>query len=556
MGTAPLKENGLLHSDAKSKADILNRQYQSVFSQEDVDDIPEPDVPEYPAMPEIHVSDEGVFKLMSNLNVNKASGPDHIPSRILKIAAKPLSRCLALLFNKSLASGTLPQDWCTANITPVFKKGERFKAANYRPVSLTCICSKLMEHIIVSQVRDHFDEYSILSDYQHGFRSKRSCETQLLTLTQELHEHLEEKSQIDMTVLDFSKAFDKVPHQRLMRKLWKYGVRGATHSWIEACLTNRLQRVVVDGEFSSWVHVDSGVPQGTVVGPHLFLSFINDLPKAARDSKVRLSANDCVLYRKVSSEAECNLLQDDLNNLEDWENTWKMSFNASKCITISITRKKNKINHDYSLHNQILEHLPSTTYLGVELKSDLTWKNHIDKTCAKANRQLGFLRRNLQIQNSKIKETAYKGLVRPITDYCATVWDPHFQKYINQLEMVQRRAARFVFNAYQPIAPVTKMINNLGWEKLETRRLKARLTMMYKIKHELVAIPLPAIVTAPIRSTPRHPHDYNNIYASTDAYKNSFFICTVKQWNCLPQSIYSKESLLSFKAALDSYSLC
>ena len=206
-----------------------------------------------------------------------------------------------------------------------------------------------------------------------------------------------------------------------------------------------------------------------------FLSFINDLPKAARDSKVRLFADDCVLYRKVSSEAECNLLQDDLNNLEDWENTWKMSFNASKCNTISITRKKNKINHDYSLYNQILEHLPSTTYLGVELKSDLTWKNHIDKTCAKANRQLGFLRRNLQIQNSKIKETAYKGLVRPITDYCATVWDPHFQKYINQLEMVQRRAARFVFNAYQPIAPVTKMINNsrMGEARNKTAQGKA-----------------------------------------------------------------------------------
>ena len=138
-GTAPLKDNGLLHSDARSKANILNRQYHSVFSQEDIDNIPEPDVPDYPAMPEIHVSEEGVYKLLSDLNVNKASGPDLIPSKILKIAAQPLSRCLALLFNRYLASGTLPQDWCTANITPVFKKGERFKAANYGPVSLTCI---------------------------------------------------------------------------------------------------------------------------------------------------------------------------------------------------------------------------------------------------------------------------------------------------------------------------------------------------------------------------------------------------------------------------------
>ena len=185
----------------------------------------------------------------------------------------------------------------------MFKKEERFKAANYRPVYLTCICSKLMEYMIVSQVRDHFDEYSILSDYHHGFRSKRSCKTQLLTLTQELHEHLEEKSQIDMTMIDFLMAFDKVPHQRLMRKLWKYGVRGTTRSWIKAFLTNRLQRVVVDGEFSSWMHMDSGVPQGTEFGPHLFPSFINDLPKATRDSKVCLFVDDCVLYRKVASDA-------------------------------------------------------------------------------------------------------------------------------------------------------------------------------------------------------------------------------------------------------------
>ena len=168
-----------------------------------------------------------------------------------------------------------------------------------------------------------------------------------------------------------------------------------------------------------------------------------------------------------------------------------------------------------------------------------------------------FLRRNLQIQNTKVTESAYKGLVRPITDYCATIWDPHFQKYKNQLKMVQRRAARFVFNTYQPIAPATNMVNSLGWETLETRRLRARLTMLYKIKNNLlvVAIPLPAIVTTPLRSTPRHPHEFDDIYASTESYKNSFFIRTVKEWNRLPQSIYSKDSLLSFKAALslDSY---
>jgi len=552
-GTAPLKDNGLLYSDAKSKADILNRQYQSVFSHEDLNNIPEPDDIERPAMSEITVGEEGVFKMLSKVKENKASGPDQLPSKILKIAAKPLSRCLTLIFNASLVSGTLPQDWCTANITPVFKKGERFKAANYRPVSLTCICSKLLEHIIVSQVMDHFDEYSILSDCQHGFRSRLSCETQLISLTQELHERLEEKSQVDMTVLDFSKAFDKVPHQRLMRKLWRYGVRGQTHSWIEAFLTNRRQRVVVDGECSEWVSVDSGVPQGTVLGPLLFLTFINDLPKAVRNSKVRLFADDCVVYRKVASESDCDLLQDDLQHLENWENTWLMSFNASKCNSISITRKKKKIHHSYTLHNQILEHVPSTRYLGVDISSDLTWKNHIDRTCAKANRQLAFLRRNLQIQNTKVKASAYLGLVRPITEYCSTVWDPHHQKYKDHLEAVQRRAARFVHNTYQRIAPVTEMINRLGWEDLETRRLKARLTMFFKIKHNLVAIPLPDFIAHPLRTTPRLPSEFGNLFAGTEAYRNSFYVKTLRTWNLHP-SFYSLDSLPSFKDAMDSYS--
>ena len=358
-GTSPLKENGLLVSDSKSKAEILSHQYKSVFSQETEDNIPEPDEPEFPTMIKITVTEEGVLKLLLNLKVNKASGPDHIPAKILKAAAKPLSKCLTLLFNSSLGSGTLPHDWCTANITPIFKKGVIYKASNYRPVSLTCICSKLIEHIIVSQLLDHSDQYSIFSDQQHGFRSRRSCETKLISLTQELHEKLEEKSQVEMIVLDFSKAFDKVPHKRLM-KMWNYGVRGQTHSWIQSFLTTRQLRVAVDGESSDWVQVDSGVP-GTVLLPALFLPFINDLVKPAKHSQVRLFADDCVLYRNVKTQEDCELLQEDLKNLEKWEEKWSMSFNPDKCNSISITRKINKITHTYSLHNQERKHVPSTT---------------------------------------------------------------------------------------------------------------------------------------------------------------------------------------------------
>ena len=158
--------------------------------------MPTPTEPPSPTMPEIVVTQDGVKKLLLDLKENKASGPDNIPSRILKVAAEPVSYCLQLLFTASLRNGIVPSDWKQANITPVFKKGERFKASNYRPVSLTCICSKLMKHVVVSQLMKHFDEHNILVDCQHGFRKMRSCETQLLGLTQELHEHLEEHPEL------------------------------------------------------------------------------------------------------------------------------------------------------------------------------------------------------------------------------------------------------------------------------------------------------------------------------------------------------------------------
>jgi hypothetical protein len=411
-------------------------------------------------MPDINISQNGILKLLLKLKENKASGPDNISPKILRLAANPIAACLKAIFTASLASGTVPEDWRLANITPVFKKGERFKAANYRPVSLTCICSKLLEHIIVSNLMDHFDNHEILDDCQHGFRSQRSCETQLLNLTHELHEELEKKSQIDTIVLDFSKAFDKVPHARLMAKLHNYGVQGKTHDWIKHFLMSRKQRVIVDGEASDWAPVASGVPQGTVLGPVLFLAFINDLPNTVT-SKMKLFADDCIVYNPIHSINDCNALQSDLHSLEKWEEKWCMSFNASKCNAIQITRKHNKISFPYTLHNTELENVKSTTYLGVELSSDLTWSRHIGNMVKKANKQLGFVKRNLPFVNEKFKEIAYFALVRPKLEYCSPVWDTHLKKYKNQIEMVQRRAARYVLKRYNNTSSVSNMLQYL-----------------------------------------------------------------------------------------------
>jgi len=553
VGTAPLKDNGVLISDAKGKAAILNRQYQSVFTREDPSNTPTPTEQPFPPMPDIIISRNGILKQLLELKENKASGPDLIPPRILKAAANPISFCLERLFQASLSTGIVPCDWRQANITPVFKKGERFKASNYRPVSLTCICSKLLEHIVVSNMMTHFEEHDILVDCQHGFRSKRSCETQLLSLTQELHQSLEDKEQVDMVVLDFSKAFDKVPHKRLLNKLWNYGIRGPTHKWIESFLVRRTQRVVVDGEQSDWADVLSGVPQGTVLGPILFLAYINDLPGTV-SANTRLFADDCVIYRSIKSAHDCEGLQHDLDELQRWESNWCMQFNPEKCCIMSITRKKKRITSEYTLHNQTLKHVESATYLGVELQSDLTWSKHINKTTMKANRQLAFLKRNIPIQNRKLKETAYKGLVRPILEYCAPVWDPHHQKYINQIEMVQRRAARFTLGRYNNRSSVTDMIHTLKWESLKQRRTVACIVAFYKIQFSLVAIPLPSFVVRPERPRPGFPHQYQIPYCATESYKQSFFPKSIRLWNKLPSSIACQGSLSLLKTALSSHS--
>ena len=297
------------------------------------------------------------------------------------------------MFQKSLDTGELPKDWTDANITPVYKKGDKHAAENYRPVSLTSVLSKVLEHIVCHHLHAHFDKHKVLTEVNHGFRSGFSCETQLTITVDDLAKNSDEGFQTDVAILDFSKAFDTVPHNKLLYKLETYGIRGNMHKWIYSFLCKRHMKVVVDGEHSDEAKVLSGVPQGTVLGPLLFLVHINDLPQSVT-SNVRLFADDCLLYRKVKTPKDQEILQEDLKHLEIWASNWGMKFNAKKCYILSVTNKgKHKF---YELNSYILKHVENNPYLGLILSNDLKFSTHIDLISRKASSTLGFIQRNLK----------------------------------------------------------------------------------------------------------------------------------------------------------------
>ena len=246
----------------------------------------------------------------------------------------------------------------------------------------------------------HTAEHNILYDLQHGFRSMLSCETQLLEFTHDLYRNCYEGHQTDVLVMDFSKAFDKVGHERLLEKITSYGITGRTHNWIHQFLSGRSQSVVVDGERSEPVAVVSGVLQGSVLGPCLFLLYINDLAQGL-ESTVRLFADDTIAYLTVDSQSDAGRLQRDLDRLAHWEGLWQMEFHPDKCQVLRVSKKTklNTAHHNYTLHGHTLEVVNDAKYLGITVSSDLRWNHHVANITRKANSTLAVLKRNIRVSS-------------------------------------------------------------------------------------------------------------------------------------------------------------
>ena len=331
-------------------------------------------------------------------------------------------------------------------------------------------------------------------------------------------------------------------------KLNHYGVRDNTLAWIESFLSNRSQRVVVDGEFSDTAPVTSGVPQGSVLGPILFLLFINDMPDCVQ-SRCRLFADDSIIYRSINSDEDAAILQKDLDALHKWESDWGMQFNPSKCQILHVSRKKQPSTHTYNIKGSVLENVRTATYLGVEFSSDLSWHKQCNKVAAKGNKILGFVKRNIKTTSVSTKEYAYKTLVRPTVEYASSVWSPHQETLKYTIERVQRRAARYTTRQYKNTDSVTAMIQQLKWDTLEQRRLKARVTMGYRVVHKLVKISDAQLIPSTV-CTRGHNQKFKQLPARTNYYKHTFFPSVVPLWNTLPDHVVSACTLDAFKARL------
>ena len=311
--------------------------------------------------------------------------------------------------------------------------------------------------------------------------------------------------------------------------------------------------MLLDGCRSHQADVISGVPQGTVLGPLLFLAFINDLPESVKASDPRPFADDCLLYKLINCDADAESVQQDLLALEEWERKWQMKFHPEKCQVIHISTNKRHERHTvYRLHSHTLEAVDSGKYLGLTISDDFSWHRHVDAVAAKASRTLGFLRRNLGQCTREVKSTAYTSLVRPVLEYASPAWDPTSSEGIVKLEKVQRQAARFAHGNYSERDPgcVTRMVSDLGWETLESRRKKDRLTTLYKVRHGLVDMDTGDV----LRLNDRRTRGQQRLYqptANVKVYKDSFFPRTIQDWNRLPAAVTDSQTIEEFRAGLE-----
>jgi len=428
----------------------------------------------------VNVSENEVLDQIKALALNKATGPDNISVRILKEAGSAIVPSLTKLINMSLQHCEMPLTWKKANVIPLFKKGEKDTLSNYRPISILSVVSKVFEKVIFKNVYNYLHAHNFLTTHQSGFRPKDSTVNQLAYLYHTFSKALDDKLDVRIVFCDVSKAFDRVWHQGLIHKLNTIGVTGPLLSWFKSYLKDRQQRVLIKGQHSDWGHIEAGVPQGSVLGPLLFLVYINDLVECV-DCHIKLFADDTSLYVIFDDESQAaDVLNSNLSKVQDWADKWLVTFNPSKTVSMVITNKRSTVHPPLYYNNVPIQEVDTHKHLGLTFSSRLSWQPHIHNLLSNVSKLNGVMCRLKNRLDRSTLNIIYKTFVRPKLEYACVIWSDCTVREQDLLERLQLSFARIVTGARKGTKNEL-LYRDLKWAKLEDRRKRNILLFIHKL---------------------------------------------------------------------------
>ena len=551
-----LKNGNIIANSGLDKANLLNITFTNHYNRS----VPELSISDLPKVvptdcpDDIFCSEDEVYELLCTLDTTKSSGDDDISARMLKETALSITPAVTQLFNISLKLGAIPDEWKVARVSPIPKSHNKSDPGSYRPISLLSVLSKLLEKHVRNLLVDHLEKFHPLSAQQWGFTRGKSTTGALLAATDSWHKLLDSGLDICTVFFDFSKAFDTVPHRPLLQKLKDLNVHSYILKWLTNYLSFRYQYVCVDSYSSDVLPVYSGVPQGSVLGPLLFIVYVNDITMIPlSDGTISLYADDILLYRPIYTHNDYHLLQGDVNNICTWADINNLKFNSTKCKYMIISRKKQPTIpvSPLLINDCCLERVKSYKYLGVWITSTLNWSTHISEICTKARRQVGIIFRKFYGHaSSSTLLQLYLTFVRPHLEYAVPVWDPHQQGLSYSLERVQKFALRMCMRDWN--ADYATLLQSCNLSTLASRRRYLKLCFLYRVIQGEFDFPGAPIARRNLSLNLRNNSAFLLLRPPTcsSAHQFSFFPHTIELWNSLPPSVHSCDSLSSFKRLL------
>ena len=474
---------------------------------------------------------------------------------MLKEAGDSITPSLTQLINLSLTLRKVPQSWKMAQVVPIHKKNSTADPNNYRPVSILPTISKLAEKIVFKHVFNYFREHNLLTSHQSCVPGD-STVNQLAYLYNEFSAALDQKKDVQIVYCDIRKAFDKVWHAGIIFKLEQLGITGPLLDWFINYLSDRQQRVGIKGQHSEWAHVTAGVPQGSVLGPLLFMVYINDLVDNVQ-CDIKLYADDTTLYIATDDLDEGNrLLNTDLQTISDWSKQWLVTFCPKKTEFMHMTLKKRDQFQSPLFDGQPLKIVESHKHLGVTLTSTLSWSEHINSVVQSSSRSIDVMKKLKHTLDRKTLETIYMSFVRPKLEYASIIWHDCTQDESELLESIQLDAARVVTGAKRGTSHI-KTYEECGWETLSQRRENSQLTQFYKMVNNETPQYLSDLVPPKVGELVhfvnlRNDHKFRPIKCRTAQYQKTFLPNVVNLWNNIDKKLMDSESLDIFKARLSS----